>query len=212
MAVLATGCISPVSIQVDDSTRFTQLAGSFPLNEETSTRLRFRWSEVSGEDDQRLDTGELIRLGNTDILGPTVVDLDLDLTYYSLAIGSEGEMQDGFKLVSYMGISQTNFDFTLTESGNRLDRSDKTTELYLQIGFSSEITKSLNLGFTGAFSIGRDISGISEIDLTLDYELMDSLVLSGGYRWFKYEYASGDQDSNLEVEFTGPFIGLYLPF
>jgi len=212
LAVFATGCTNTISINVDDSTDFIQLAGSVPLGEESATRLRFRWAEASGENDQWLDTGEHIRLGSTDIAGPTLVDIDLDLAYYSVAVGGEAELEDRLKLLAYFGISQTDFDFTLTESGNRTERGDKTTELYIQAGFSRGVAESLDIGLTGAFSLGRDFSGISEIDLTLDYQLLHSLVLSGGYRWFKYEYAIADGDSNLEVDFDGPFIGLYLPF
>jgi hypothetical protein len=29
---------------------------------------------------------------------------------------------------------------------------------------------------------------------------------------FRYKYGPGEKDSNLEVEFRGPFIRLYLPF
>ena len=212
LAVLATGCASTVSIDIDDSTRFTQLAGSVPLSDDSPLRLRMRWAEVSGEDDQRLDSGQTIRLDDTVISGPALVGIDLDLTYYSIAVGGELELQDGLNLISYYGISQTEFDFTLTESGNQLSRNDDTTELYFQIGISAGVGNGLDLGLAGAFSLGRDFSGISEIDLTLDYELLSSLVLSGGYRWFKYNYSTAGADSDLEVDFTGPFIGLYLPF
>lgn len=212
LAVMATGCTNTISINVDDSTDFKQLAGSIPLGEDSATRLRLRWAEASGEDDQWLDTGEHIRLGSTDISGPTLVDIDLDLAYYSLAIGGEAEVDDRLKLITYLGISQTDFDFTLTGSGIRTDHSDRTTELYIQAGFARGVSESLDVGLTAAFSLGRDFSGMREIDLTLDYELLHGLVLSGGYRWFKYEYTIVDGDSNLEVDFRGPFIGLYLPF
>lgn len=210
--MLVAACSSTVDINVDDSTRFSQFAGSIPLGGKSSNRLRLRWAEVDGESDQRLNDGQFIRTGDTVIAGPTVVEVEADLTYYSVAIGSEVETGNNLKSIIYYGISQTEFEYTLAESGTRVSRNSDTTEFYFQLAVAGEIAESLELGLSGAFSIGREFSGISEIDLTLDYELMSSLVLSGGYRWFDYRYSTAGTDSDLEVDFNGPFIGLYLPF
>ena len=68
------------------------------------------------------------------------------------------------------------------------------------------------LVFTWAASLGRELSGINEIDFRLDYQLSEQFKLSGGYRWLNYEYGLEEDESNIEVELRGPFIGLYLPF
>jgi hypothetical protein len=210
--VLLGGCVSTVSIDVDDGSGFTQLATSIPLGDNSQTRLRLRWAEVGGEDSQSLDFGERIQVGNSSISGPAELDVEIDLSYYSIAIGGESDAHQGLKSSVYFGIAQTRFDLTLAGENSRLRDSDETIEAYFQFGFAAAIAASMDLGFSGAFSLGRDLSGISEIDLKLDYRPAAPLILSGGYRWFEYQYGPGNEDSNIEAAFRGPFIGVYLPF
>ena len=85
-------------------------------------------------------------------------------------------------------------------------------EAYLQYGYSHNLNESVNIGFTRAGSVGRHFTGISEIDLKLDYAFYKQMRISGGYRWFTYNYDRDAEDSDIKVEFKGPFIGLNLPF
>ena len=209
---LLCGCVSTVTIDVDDRSSFSQLEASIPLGSDKRTRLRLRGARVDGEDSQSLDFDERIKAGNTSISGPAEVGVELDLSYYSIAIGSEGNPGDSFGSSTYFGISQTRFDLTVSGENNRLRSSDDTTEAYLQLGLAAAVGESLDLGFSAAFSLGRNLSGISEFDLKLDYRLTQNLALTGGYRWLEYQYGLGDDDSNLEVNFHGPFLGVYLPF
>lgn len=209
---LLCGCVSTVTIDVDETSSFSQLEASIPISADKRTRLRLRGARVDGEDSQTLEFDERITAGSSSIFGPAEVDVELDLSYYSIAIGNESDPGDSLKSSMYLGISQTRFDLTISGDNNRLRSSDDTTEAYLQFGLAAAVTGSLDLGFSAAFSLGRNLSGVSEFDLKLDYRLAENLVLTGGYRWFEYQYGLGDDDSNLEVNFRGPFLGVYLPF
>ena len=98
----------------------------------------------------------------------------------------------------------------LESAGTRLDSSDGTTELYLQYGISHVLSEKMDFGLSGAFSLGEDISGMSEIDLKLDYALGKNLRITGAYRWFSYRFESADEDSDIEVDFHGPMLGFNL--
>jgi hypothetical protein len=213
-STLGSACVSTVSVDVEDSVEFPNLEVSIPVGGDAAQRVRVRASRAQGEFRQSLDSDERIFIDNTQISGEAEVEGELELEYYSVAIGRDGRLENsgGLRTSLYLGIAQTRFDLSLAEGQRKLETSDDTVELYMQVGFFAEIAKSLDFGLTWAASVGRDFSGINEIDLLLEYRLTENLILSGGYRWFTYEYGLADDDSNIEVDFRGPVLGLNLPF
>ena len=216
MTVLTSGCVNVVSIDAEDSVEFGTFEVSIPLDRDSGTHLRLRGSRADGEFDQTLDSDERIQVGDARIGGAAEVEGAIDLSYYSVAIGSgavnPGMLAGESRQSYYLGVARTEFDLTLEAADRRFDTRGDSTELYMQYGFHHAFADTLEFGFDWAISFGRDFSGISEIDLSLDYRLMRQLYLSGGYRWLEYVNAQEDEDSNLEVDFRGPFIGLKLAF
>lgn len=208
-----SACVSTVSIDAKDKVSFTELAASVPLDDDHS-RIRFRAARANGDFTQTLQAGNLILINDSSISGPAVVDGEIDLRYYSIAIGFETAdiSSSSLRFGYYFGLAQTSFDLTLREGGSTYQADDDTTELYLQYLISGALSENWDLGFSWAFSIGREISGISELDLRLEYEVAKNLSIAGGYRWFDYEYGLGGDESNLSIDFRGPFIGLHFPF
>lgn len=216
LSQLCFACVNVVSIEIDDKVNFADLEASLPLAESSDTRFRIRATRVGGSFDQSLDSDELIRIDNSRISGPAELSGDIDLTYLSFAIGQDGRtsapVPGSARPFYFFGIAQTQWDLDASGGGKQLDASDETTELYLQYGFFYTIGKSLEAGFSWAASLGDDASGISEIDLKLNFQPHRHLALTAGYRWFDYEYGIGDEDSHIDVDFRGPVIGLSLPF
>ena len=216
--VLALGanaaCVSDSVVDIDakDSVRFANFEVSIPLDDGAATRLRLRGSNANGEFDQSLDADERIEIGDTRIRGPAVVEGDVDLSYFSLAIGwnpsASGSLSADFRQYFYLGVARTDFELALKSDGKRYRDSDRTTELYLQYGLQHAVSESLAIGFDWAVSLTPELSGINEIDLTLDYRLTRQVFVFGGYRWLDYVYAEADLDSEIRVDFCGPFIGL----
>jgi hypothetical protein len=216
-APLTVACVNVVSIDAEDSVNFANIEVSMPIGDDDAMRVRFRGAGTSGEFSQDLDLDERIQVDESRIGGPARVEGEIDLDYYSIAFGWDrsqlGVSSGKFYSSSYFGLAQTNFDLTLEGSeGRRFQTSDDTVELYMQYGIYHALTDSLDIGFSWAISLGRELSGISEIDLKMEYELYRQLRISGGYRWFDYSYGIDDDESSLEVNFRGPFVGLNLPF
>lgn len=213
---LAGGCVSTVNIDAEDTTRFSDFSASLPVNGDLNNRLRFKATRVDGSFDQRLDPDERIRLEDSTFNGPDLVDGDLELTYYSVAIGGGRNYPNtgrgGLRTETYLGISQTSFDLEMQSGNRRLQADDDTVEFYMQWAAIAAINETLDFGFSWALSVGREFSGISEIDLMLEYDVTEHLSITGGYRWFRYEFDSDLDDSNIEVDFRGPFLGIQVPF
>lgn len=205
-------CANVVSIDADDSVSFSNFEASMPPGADSATRLRLRGSKVDGAFAQSLDSDERIRTGDANIEGPTSVEGDLELAYYSLAIGwdssSPGLTADDLRQRFYLGLARTDFDLVLADAAERFRGRDHTTELYLQYGLRHAVSDSFALGLDWAVSLGREFSGIREIDLALDFRLLRQVHLAGGYRWLDYVYAEEESESDIEVDFRGPFIGL----
>jgi len=212
---LINACVGPVAIDASDSVEFNDFSVSIPVNDD-SARLRARATRTNGSFDQHLEAGERIGIDNSSIVGPAEVGGDLELDYYSLALGFETTDNTSaptpLRVGYYLGIAQTEFDLALQSGGNDFAARDGTTELYVQLLLAAPVAKNLDLGFSWAFSLGRDLSGISEFDLGVEYRLLRNLTLAAGYRWFHYQYGLGEDESNLEVDFHGPHLGVYFPF
>ncbi len=170
---------------------------------------------MDGSFDQFVASDTRIEADDGSIEGPADVDGDVDLTYFSIAYWSEysndgasGGLDAGY----YLGLAQTNFDLEMDSNGRTFEIDDSSVELYLQYVMSLYLQESLQAGLSWALSLGTDFSGIREIDLFLDYEVASQLRIVGGYRWFDYVFEDDSNESGIEVEFRGPFLGLRLPF
>lgn len=214
-AIVLNACSSNViSIESEDSVTFTTLETSFPVSEQRNLRIKLRGSRTSGEYNQAVPDGKMILIEDVQIRGPTEVSGSTDLTYASASIGIDDVFKSYGRLygLMFLGVAQTNMDLTLTHEGTTYTTNDRTTEMYMQVGMSYDITSSFNGGGTWAFSIGPDLTGISEIDLKLGYALFEHLEIMGGYRWLKYNYYVEQDESIIHIDFKGPFIGLNVPF
>ena len=83
----ASACTSVVDIKIDDDVSFSNLETSFALTQEDNPRIRFRGTRVSGDLDQSLQPGEQIGIGGDFVRGPAQVSGEIDLNYFSLAVG-----------------------------------------------------------------------------------------------------------------------------
>jgi hypothetical protein len=206
-----------ISIESEDSVTFTTLETSFPVNSQETLKLRLRGSRTSGDYTQSVPDGKMILIEDVQIRGPTEVNGTTDLTYASVSIGSDDifntpATESKWRGLAFVGVAQTNMDLTLIHEGTTYKSNDRTTELYMQLGADYEIAPSLYGGGTWAFSLGPDLTGISEIDLKLNYALFKHLEVMGGYRWLKYNYYVEEDESIIHVNFKGPFIGINVPF
>jgi hypothetical protein len=217
-AMLLNACTdNVVSIESEDSVTFTTLETSFAVNSQETLKVKLRGSRTSGDYSQTVPDGKMILIEDIQIHGPTDVSGSTDLTYASISIGTEDIFSDSgmapkLRGLMYIGIAQSNMDLTLIHEGTAYTTSDRTTEMYMQLGMDYEIAASLYGGGTWAFSLGPDLTGISEIDLKLSYALFRHLEIMGGYRWLKYNYYVEQDESIIHVDFKGPFTGLNVPF
>lgn len=207
-----------ITIESEDSVTFTTLETSFPISRQNNLRVKLRGSRTSGDYSQAVPDGKMILIDDIQIRGPTDVSGSTDLTYASVSIGSDDMFTQNdmkpkkLRGLVYLGVAQTNMDLTLIHEGITYKTNDRTTELYTQMGLSYEIASSFYGGGTWAFSVGPNLTGISELDLKLNYALFKHLEIMGGYRWLKYNYYVEDDESIIHIDFKGPFIGLYVPF
>ena len=216
--VLLNGCADNViSIESEDSVTFTTLETSFPVSKKRNLDIKLRGSRTSGDYSQDVPDGKMILIEDVQIRGPTYVDGSTDLTYASVAIGTSDmslgrAVSDKWRGSLFLGVAQTNMDLILRHEGNTYKTSDRTTEMYMQWGILYAFHPSVHGGGSWSFSLGPDLTGISEFDLKLHYALFEHLEIMGGYRWLKYNYYVEDDESIIHVDFKGPFIGLALPF
>ena len=205
-----------ISIESEDSVTFTTVETSFPIYRERNLDVKLRGSRTSGDYTQSVPDGKMILIDDIQIRGPVDVSGSTDLTYASVSIGTDNVISehddDLLRGSVYVGVAQTNMDLTLVHQGTTHATSDRTTEMYMQVGLLFRVLPSLYGGGTWAASLGPNLTGISELDLKLSYAVFSHLELMGGYRWLRYDYYVEDDESVIHIDFRGPFVGLSVPF
>jgi hypothetical protein len=222
---LLSGCTSNViDIHSKDSSTFVTLETSLPVSKDDAIRVKFRTSQVDGSFTQTIPGGKMIVIDGEQIHGEADIAGATKLSYTSVSFGGSISFAGGNLLNSanenatmprasfYIGLAQTDMDVSLLFENQSYVFLDKTIELYMQFGASYPLAPLLDAGIFYAMSIGADLTGIGELDLKLDYALHKHLYLTAGYRWFEYNYLLEEQDSSIQVNFRGPFIGLNIPF
>lgn len=213
--LLVSACSSIVNIEVDDSARFRDFETSILLPDPNNMRLRLRATQIDSDFTQSVNANERLNIDGASIVGPTEFVGEYDVTYWSIALGSDdtaGDLEAGdTRFAGYIGIGKTDFDLSMENSGQVFRVSDDEPELYVQYRVVYAINSRLNFGFSGAAGLSGDFDGSREYELSLEYELLRQLVVTAGYRWFDYFYFADDSDSDIELDLSGPFIGFKLP-
>lgn len=210
-------CSSTVDIAFDDDVSFGDLQTSIPYSDDGRKRIRLSAMQTSGESKQSLAAFERIRLDDDEIVGPAEVGGEVDITRVTIAAGSDdyafSASASDARTTWYWGLSYTEFDLALDHAGRRFRQSDNSLALYLQLGSVHPINESLRLGLSGALHIYDVILSLgSEFEVRLEYLLHEHARISGGLRLFFYEFDNDGTESDIEIDFTGPFIGLDIPF
>lgn len=213
--VMAVGaCSSTVDIAIDDRVTFGDLQTSIAYSDDGRKRIRLGAMQASGKSTQSLQASERIRLDEDVIVGPAEVGGEVDITRVSIAAGSDdyrfSASNSDARTTWYWGLSYTEYDLRLDIPGQRFSDSGNGLALYLQLGSVHPVNESLRLGLTGALHVHDILSLGSEFEIRLEYELHEHARINGGLRRFFYEFDNDGAESDIEVEFTGPFIGLDL--
>lgn len=223
-SVLSACTSNVIDIHSKDSSSFATLETSVPVSNDDAIRMKLRTSRVDGSYTQTIPGGKMVVIDGEQIHGEADIAGATELSYTSVSFGGSVSLAEGKLLNSaaeyvsvprasfYIGLAQTDMDVSLLYENQSYVFLDKTIELYLQVGAAYPLTPFLDAGIFYAMSSGADLTGISELDLNLDYALHKHLHLTAGYRWFEYNYLVEAQDSSIQVDFRGPFLGLNIPF
>jgi hypothetical protein len=212
---LIGACSTVVDITVKDQVSFSNFETSFPTEENGHRRIRLRGASVSGDYTQSLTQGHIL-IDDISIGSPAYFTGSADVRYRSLAYGQDmisvdfvPDQVNGF---FYLGIGQTDLDFTLRNGVDSYRVKDTVTELYAQSGLYLALDDSLYAEVSYAISLSQEISIMSEMDLKLNYQLSRQLRLSGGYRFYNYTYEENPTNSDILINFRGLVFGLNMPF
>lgn len=225
VATMITACSTKVvNIDAKDEVTFSTFETSFHPLEHSRNRIKIRASQASGDYEQTIFNNEAIRIEGTEISGPTQIQGTADLTYYSISFGRDillnrrssknGRSPAKFYLTWDAGLALLDMDLTLENGGSRYSANDNTMEPYGQVGLLFSITPSLDSAITlsgSTDSIFSDEStAITELDLKLNYRFVKHVGIMGGYRWVNYHHYGG-YNSDIDIEFNGPFVGINVP-
>lgn len=210
------GTSNIIDIDAKDDVTFPTLETSITINKEKDVSINIRASTSNGKFHQYIPDGKVIVIDGTDIFGPGRVNGDIDLKTLSVGLGSEHLLESHshkrLDIVGYFGMFSTDMDFSLTDGFSNYRVMDNTKGIFAKLGFSYLFTPSLKATASLSGSVAlADIITSSESEIRLDYQLIKHLNVMGGFRWLNLTH-SDESDSYINMNFRGPFFGLYVPF
>jgi len=222
LALFVTACSTTNTIQdikPSGDVTFSMLESTFPVvkRNEHALNAKVRFSRTSKVSDQKLASGKELEAGSQTIYGPAKLNLDTDMTFISVGLGREPTFSDaGFENWSgilYFGIAQTGINLSLEYPGGSYDFNKKNTELFFQYGLSYLIKPEFDADIILEVGIGGITCCIYDSsEIRLRYHLNKQLQIMAGYHRLNYTYFKPNTNTDIKIDFQGPFAGLYIPF
>lgn len=226
--LLLGGCVSNiVSVKGDDSSAsFNTVQASIPIEDKSdeyfgigdmgALRLKMRASSVKADFTQNIPDGKIVDFKQHTFSGPETLNGSSTIDFASLTIGSEGvNPESQVRSSIYMGVSYTDLALELETTGQQASTHDNFAGLYIDFGIYWQANPRIYAGIQVAdtLHISSDVlSRLTEIELLANYQLLSSLDVMAGYRWWQFQYSTDKYDSGIELDLSGPFIGLNLHF
>lgn len=178
----------------------------------------------SGEFTQQVRDGQVIQVGGVPFPGPGPVDVFADLWTADFSGRLERRWPSGLGLGGRLGLRFSDLELTLRSGSLYLSASDSAdlTSLGLLGGVEGfyEPAERLRLYVAGSYSFGVELSGVASgyedittrtLDLGAAWRVGEHVQLAGGWRRLGYAADSVDDFlSDVEITFSGPFLGLWV--
>ena len=215
-AAILQACSSTnvINIEGKDRTGFYNLQTTFPVSDKEDAYLvKLRAMTTEGEFAHTIPDGKIIDYEDIQIVGPDEVTGEMRISTGSVSFGVLDDlMADRFFMSAFAGIATTRFKGNFkTQSGITSEIENNTFEVYVDLKVMRELSEKVNAGVSAAFGRNLDLSGTSAVDILINFETGRHMEVEAGYRWFKYDYLSEENDSGVEIELNGPFIAVNFP-
>jgi hypothetical protein len=168
-----------------------------------------------GSDTQQLENLQTVQLDGPFISGPARLDTKFDLSSATLAARGGLWIKNRLGLEAMVGVGAIRLDFDL-DSGNVHDSlTDQRYGPYIggQVTYVlvDSWTAYLRIAATHALDSGlTTVAYLDMIELGTEAHVVDHVGLFAGWRWWTYE--NNHYPSNIDINASGPMVGLHVFF
>lgn len=226
LAALCAGCATnPIDVEAqDDAATVPSLRAVYEISAPTEredmggtefgSAVELELARTEGDDTQSFGPGERIEFGELDETGPGTAAVDAELAFASLCFRGDFRLHPRVDLQALGGLAWQRVDTTVRVGA--ATGHDRDTSLGFKFGgrvaFHAMEDLDLRLGLGQVIAL-RDSDAVSLRDVQLDAQVQatKNLSLFGGWRWLGYAQERHDE-SDLELDFSGPTFGLQLRF
>ena len=226
-AVAACGTNPPPakSIEISDDNVFQPvLRGAFSLSSlrgpasdpQTGHAIEVGGTRAKGGSEQSLRGVDYVSLGSTRINGPATLSSEFELRQLEIAYRFRGiDPGSGIGIDLLAGPAVYELDVAVRSGG--LAASETLTSVGPQLGIGAlwRIRRGTSVHLRGSYFYSADDAGVTRatrIDAYLSQALARNIALRGGYAWWNADSDRGGATSPVNVEFSGPVLGLEVLF
>jgi opacity protein-like surface antigen len=175
-------------------------------------------SHTSGKDDRSIAPGEQITLRKTTFSGPTEFRSRAKIMDASLEARAGLAIQDWFRFEPTLGIGLSSVNLEVSSGG--LEQSDVSTDVGLLVGMRTaikpheliEFYASWKIGFLGGSSGSSNSNSVARWEAGARLLPLDHIGVFAAYRESIYTQARDEDESDAQLSFRGPVLGVELRF
>ena len=213
----------PTAIQASDNGVFQPVArlsanlsrqqGS-PSDPQSGHAIELGFTKAGGEGSQTLGSGQQpVVFGGRSFPPPQQLRYEFDFTYVDVSYRWRKFLGDTFGIEALGGVGYADLDFTVRSPTQRANEDLSSVGLALGVGALWRLRPGTSIqGRVTAFGSGDAVTSARRLELFLVQALGRHAAVRAGYSSWKVESDRGDGVSKLEVEFSGPALGLDVMF
>jgi hypothetical protein len=170
-------------------------------------------SKGSGESTQNLSGSEMISFDGVSLFGPTSVDVDFDVTFATAAARFRWPVVPTVSIDGLLGVGLDRLDIKLRDNGQSV--RDTTTTMGPLVGARVNWQPIDLLGAYGKVFgyvgvVGDEVVSHLGAEVALTVSPFRQIEIFGGWRVWSYEEDRAGSD--VELEMSGPIVGLQVEF
>jgi len=194
------------------SVNLSRLQGA-PSDPQSGHAIELGFANANGGGSQNLSSNRVV-WGNKTFTAPQQLKHEFDFTYLDVSYRYRKFFDESraFGIEALGGLGYADLDFTVRSATQRASEDLSAVGLALGVGAIWRLRPGTSLqGRVAAFG-GGDALTATRIELYLVQALGRHAALRAGYAAWKVESDRGDGVSKLELEFSGPALGIDVMF
>ena len=183
-----------------------------PPSMQALAALDFGFGYGQGASSQDLAFGELVSFDDVDFRGPAHLRYIYELSVFSAAFRGGGRIPGVLDIEGFLGAGWTSLDLVAKSPYARAHDVVHDVGFLFGVKLTGHPFRWLDLYARGSELIAEGQDGLGDAELGFALKPVGGLSLFAGWRWWDYDEEVPADESDIELDISGPTCGVELLF